>query len=92
MYSSSGGGLLSLFKNISLSSFLDGTSKTLSVINQAIPIIYQIKPIVGNVQSLFKISNILNAKEPVSTSSSKLLEAPQSVSKVNDNASPVFFV
>ena len=43
------------FKNINMSNILDGTQKTLSIINQAIPVIYQIKPIYQNVKTAFKI-------------------------------------
>lgn len=90
MYTSSSGGFLSMLKGIKISSLLDGTSKTLSVINQAIPIIYQIKPLVGNVQSLFKISNMLKSNE-VSDNTSKVMELPYDT-KSDNNASPVFFV
>lgn len=71
---------LSLIKNIKWGSLLDGTQKTLGVINQAIPIVYQAKPLVSSAKTLFKISNIINTpdqdenekqikKEPSSTNS-----------------------
>ena len=44
-----------LFHKFNLSSFLSGTSKTLNVINQAIPIYYQIKPMFNNAKTMFKI-------------------------------------
>ena len=44
-------------KNFKWSSFLDGTQKTLSIINQVIPIIYQIKPIFQNAKTAFKVVN-----------------------------------
>lgn len=50
---------LSFLKDIKLGSILDGTSKTLGVINQAIPVYYQVKPIVSNIGTIFKISNSL---------------------------------
>ena len=46
---------LSMLKNIKWGTLLDGTSKTLGVINQAIPIIYQVKPIIGNMKTISKI-------------------------------------
>ena len=46
---------LSILKNIKWGTLLDGTSKTLGVINQAIPIIYQVKPIIGNMKTISKI-------------------------------------
>ena len=56
------GGILSIIKNLNIANILDGTQKTLGVINQAIPIIYQVKPLVSNLGTIFKISNIINDK------------------------------
>ena len=50
----------SLLKSIKWGSILDGTGKTLGVINQAIPIVYQIKPLVGNLKTVIKIANGIN--------------------------------
>ena len=49
------GGLLSLLKKINFSSILNTTQKTLNVVNQAIPIVYQVKPIVNNATTMFKV-------------------------------------
>ena len=48
-----------LAKGFSWSGFLDGTQKTLGVINQAIPIVYQVKPIFNNAKTMFKIADEL---------------------------------
>ena len=48
---------LSTLKSIKWSTLLEGTQKTLGVINQAIPIVYQVKPIVNNAKTIFKIAN-----------------------------------
>lgn len=77
------GGLLKLIKGLNISGFLDGTQKTLSVINQAIPIVYQVKPLVNNLGTIFKISNILNDNSSTNNNSK---EEKQS------NNSPIFFV
>ena len=50
-------GFLSNFKKINWSNFLDRAHKTLGVINQAIPVIYQIKPIYQNAKTAFKVVN-----------------------------------
>ena len=47
-----GKGLLSKF---SFSGFLNGASKTLNVVNQAIPIFYQVRPMINNAKTMFKI-------------------------------------
>ena len=51
---------LSSLKTIKWSSLLEGTQKTLGVINQAIPIVYQIKPIVNNAKTIYAIDNFIN--------------------------------
>lgn len=51
-------GITSL-KNIKWASLIEGTQKTLNVINQTIPIIHQVKPIVNNAKTVFKIASSL---------------------------------
>lgn len=53
-------GVFEMLKNIKWGGILDGTQKTLGVINQAIPIVYQVKPMVTNMRSIFKIANMIN--------------------------------
>ena len=68
--------LFSNFKGFKWSTFLDGTQKTLSISNQAIPIIYQIKPIYQNAKTAFKVVNAfkeetkkeVKEKEPTTSS------------------------
>lgn len=55
--------IFSMLKNIGWSNLLDGTQKTLGVINQAIPIVYQVKPVVSNMRSVFKIANAIKAPD-----------------------------
>lgn len=89
MYTNSTGGILSFLKGIDIPAFLDGTSKTLNVINQAIPVFYQVKPLLSNVGTIFKISNALNDNKDSSNNSSvnttKALD-------VKNNNSPIFYV
>lgn len=54
------GRILGSAKNFNFGSFLDGTQKTLGVINQAIPIVYQVKPIFTNARTMFKIADEIN--------------------------------
>ena len=86
-------GLLSKFGNIakgfSFSSFLDGTQKTLGVINQAIPIVYQVKPMLRNAKTMFKIADELSKP-----SSEEAVETTVSTTSNNDVRSnkPVFYI
>lgn len=42
---------------ISISNFLNGTQKVLNIANQTIPLVKQIKPVVGNAKTVFKVMN-----------------------------------
>lgn len=75
---------LSALKNIKWATLLDGTQKTLGVINQAIPIVYQVKPIVSNAKTLFKIANVM--KEPIQNKN-EVKEI-----KKETNTSPIFYI
>ncbi|MBO6145405.1 MAG: hypothetical protein J6O62_01205 [Bacilli bacterium] len=44
-------------KTINWGNLLSNTQKTLNIVNQAIPIVYQIKPIVNNARTIFKVAN-----------------------------------
>ena len=48
-------GILSAIKNIKWGTLLSNTQKTLGVINQAIQVVYQIKPIWNNAKTMFNI-------------------------------------
>lgn len=59
-------GLLSgLFKSgrFSLSSILNGTQKTLGFINQAIPVVKQVSPMIQNAKTMFKVMNEFKKSE-----------------------------
>ena len=57
------GGFKNTFKNFSFNNFLDGCGKTLNVINQAIPVVQQIGPVVTNAKTMFKIADIMKEDE-----------------------------
>ena len=78
-----------LFKNFSLSGFLSGTSKTLNVINQAIPIYYQVKPMISNAKTMFKVMNAVKNDSPKTT---KIIKENTSNIKNINNENPTFFI
>ena len=64
-------GLLSAasgLKSINWASILDNTQKTLGVINQAIPIVYQVKPIINNAKTMFRIADVMKTNDNNSNS------------------------
>jgi len=47
-----------IFKNgINWSSFLSNTQKTLNIVNQTIPVIKQMGPVINNTKTMFKLMN-----------------------------------
>lgn len=46
-----------LFGNINLSSIINGTQKTLNIVNQTIPLIKQAGPVINNAKTMFKVMN-----------------------------------
>ena len=45
------------------SNILTNTQKTLGIINQALPIVYQVRPLLNNARTLFKIAGAINEKD-----------------------------
>ena len=98
----------SIFSKINLSSFLSNAQKTLGVVNQAIPLYYQVKPVFKNLKALGKIgkeftkisennnqnSNRSTQQESVNNISSNNNEATTSniADSQNDYPNPTFYL
>lgn len=68
-----------IFKNgINWSSILTNTQKTLNIINQTIPVVKQIGPVVNNAKTMFKVMNEF-----------KKIETPQQPEKQQKNSEPI---
>ena len=78
---------IELLKGIKWGSILDGTSKTLNVINQAIPVVYQIKPIFGNLKTIMNIASNINE-----TTSTEIEEKPSISNTNSQNNNPIFYI
>lgn len=76
---------------INFSSILNGTSKTLGVINQAIPVIYQIKPVWNNAKTMFKVVKGLNTSDKTN-SYNENKPIKKTTTKKEQNNAPTFFV
>lgn len=50
-------------RGINWNSILNNTQRTLGIINQAIPIIYQVKPLLNNARTLFRVATALNSND-----------------------------
>lgn len=88
-----GRGLLSGLKAINWGGILTNTQKTLGVINQAIPIVYQVKPILGNAKTMFKIANSIRGDTSSNRNNSTVNNnTVQSSSNVVSDNKPIFFI
>jgi len=81
------GGLSRLFRSgINWSSLFNNTQRTLSIINQAIPAIKQVTPIVKNAKTMFKLMNEFKKVDtPASTSSNTQTFNNSNDIRVNNN-------
>ncbi len=89
-------GLFSRFSNLakgfSFTSFLDGTQKALGVINQAIPIVYQVKPMFQNAKTIFKIADEINKPVTVNETSTVRKESNSISTMQNNSNRPIFYI
>jgi len=103
--STSRGLLRGLFGGGKLSTFINGTQKTLGIINQAIPIVKQISPVMKNAKTMFKVMNEfkkvetpIRANSNQSTNNNQVINTNQqanvelSTTRTNDNIGPTFFM
>lgn len=89
-------GIGSLKQKFDWGNFLSNTQKTLNVVNQAIPIFYQIKPIWANAKTMFKIMGALKDDDKeeeniTTTSKEKQTKKEASISYKSENQ-PQFFI
>ena len=75
---------------ITFSGILNGASKTLGVINQAIPVFYQVKPIWNNARTMFRVVKGLNSSDATPSNKQVKQYSNTEVKKEQSNA-PTFF-
>lgn len=89
-------GLLGL-KRINWSSLLNNTQKTLNIINQAIPIVYQVKPIINNAKTMFKVISAVKGDD-ISESNTSPIRKEEPIKEKNSNINqnydnkPIFYI
>ena len=99
----SGLGLRGLFHGFNFNNFLTSTGKTLNVINQAIPIFYQVKPIFNNAKTMLRVAGAIrnsdtkrtNSNINVKSSNTNKNTLHNSISDSNQNSNsnnPTFFL
>ena len=84
-----------LGSGFNFSSILNGTQKTLNIVNQAIPLIQQAKPMVSNAKTMFQVMNEFK-KIDVKDNKPKKTPKVNNIQKkeptiINDQVGPMFF-
>ena len=83
---------------ISISNFLTGTQKVLNIANQTIPLVKQVKPVIGKAKTMFKVMNefkktdIINDKviDKKEINKEKINNKPKNDTNIQNNG-PIFF-
>lgn len=81
---------LGLARSINWGGILEGTQKTLGVINQAIPVVYQIKPIFNNAKTMFRIADSIRGSD--NSSNNITNNTSTSTVNYNDDNKPIFYI
>lgn len=82
-------------KRVNWSALLNNTQKTLNIINQAIPIVYQVKPMIANAKTMFQVINAVKGDD-VSTTNNDVIEVTEENKNSSDNNTnkngPIFYI
>jgi len=88
-----------IFGGIKWSSIINGTQKTLGIVNQALPLIKQAGPVLNNAKTMFKVMNefkktdAITEEKPINTIKTETYtqESVNKNIKTVSNNGPVFF-
>ena len=86
--------LINLKNKINVGAILTNAQKTLNVVNQAIPLVYQVKPIVNNAKTIFKVIGAVKNDKTTTNNEKKepLVESKNSQTNIVNTNSPNFFL
>lgn len=79
----------SLLGKINWSSLLSNAQKTLNVVNQAIPLYYQVKPVFKNIGALGRITREFSKMGNISNSGATTANVEKPVKAVSENVSEI---
>ncbi len=79
-------------RGINWNNILNNTQRTLGIINQAIPIVYQIKPLFSNAKTLMKVASAINNNNDEEESNINIDENNTNYSEKKDSNGPIFYL
>ena len=59
-------------RGINWNNILNNTQRTLGIINQAIPIVYQVRPLLSNARTLFRVASAINSNDDMEEESNTI--------------------
>ena len=83
---------------VSIGNFLNGTQRVLNIANQTIPLVKQVKPLVGNAKTMFKVMNEFKRAEKPNIQNQNIEKinstsnSNNSDNLVSNNSGPQFFI
>lgn len=83
-------------RSINWNSILNNTQRTLGIINQAIPIVYQVRPLINNARTLFRVASAINDNDEDETDNNISNENSYNNSNLynekKDSNGPIFYL
>lgn len=81
-------------RGINWNNILNNTQRTLGIINQAIPIVYQVKPLLNNAKTLFRVASAINSndEEEINVETPNNDYSNTSYEEKKDSNGPIFYL
>ena len=83
-------------RSINWNSILNNTQRTLGIINQAIPIVYQVRPLINNARTLFRVASAINDNDEDETdnniSNENNYNSNNLYNEKKDSNGPIFYL
>lgn len=78
---------------VSISNFLNGTQKVLNIANQTIPLVKQVKPIIGNAKTMFRVMNeFKKTDKQIKIDNNEIIKTEALNIETTNNLGPQFFI
>lgn len=86
------GALRNSISGINFNSILNGTQRTLNIINQAIPLVRQVSPVMKNAKTMFRVMNEFKKINPIKKTTNYSNDYSNNYSESVSSAGPKFFI
>lgn len=86
------GNIFNGFKTFNWNGLINNTSKTLGIINQTIPLVKQVRPMVGNMKSMIKLASAFKDETDIKPTKQNNSFIEKETNNTNNNEYPTFFI